>query len=94
MAHIADQVREALIADGWAQSPAPGGGLLFDKLIVGWGFAGVMVPDGRRRVYVHVPAMGRWLARLDGWSEVEKEIDLREYDDAAAAIAAILVKGA
>lgn len=89
MERIADKVAAALVADGWE---AFAGGR-FEKVIVGWAEGGGMVPDGRRRVRLVLDGLGRWFERVDGWGKVEKDVDLREFDNAAAAIAAILDKG-
>lgn len=93
MQHISDQVHAALIAGGWQDCAAPGGGRIYEKVIVGWAAPGAMVPDGRRKIFLHLPVAGRWFLRLDGWGDIEREEDLRNFKNAADAIAAVLNKG-
>lgn len=93
MEHIADRVAAALLAGGWVEDRAPGpeGAVrCFRKLVPGAAEAGALVPDGRRVLFVQICERGRWFERVDGWGKVEKDVDLREFEEAAAAIAAVL----
>lgn len=81
--HISERVKAALIADGWLYAIAPAGHH-FEKMFPTAG------EHGRAKVFLLIEPCGRWFERLDGWGAVEKDVDLREFDKAAEAIAAIL----
>lgn len=87
MDRIAEQVAAELIAQGWVLQYG-----IFNKVIIGWGQPGVMVPDGRRKVYLKIDEAGRWFERVDAFGALERDVDLRECANAAEAIAAILQK--
>jgi hypothetical protein len=94
MAHISEKVVAALLADGWVLNARGGGVERYQKRIVGAESGGAMVPDGARVVNVQICAIGRWFERVDGWGKIEKDVDLRNFDNPAAAIAAVLQKEA
>jgi len=74
--HISNQVRNALIADGWTRH-ANG---TFSKRIEGFASAGSL-SDGTRVVRLAMDESGRWLERQDGWGNVERDADLRNYEN-------------
>lgn len=84
--HISDQVEAELVAQGWMNH-----GEEFRKLVQDIEEAGAL-SDGRRVVRLVICPKGRWLERVDGWGKVEREVDLRDYTDAKAAIKAVLTK--
>jgi len=45
---------------------------------------------GEAIVTLMMDQSGRWLERVNGWGETEREIDLREYEVADRAIVAVL----
>lgn len=84
--HISDQVAELLQNDGW-QETAPN---TWRCMISGFAPAGT-ISDGTRIVRLTICDAGRYLSRVDGWNHVEKDVDLRNWqDNPAGAIAAVL----
>lgn len=90
MVYFDEIVRARLVADGWDRQPRCFDGDVFHKRIPGFGPKGAFAPDGVRFVKLRLDDRGRYLERIDGWGKVEKDVDLREFDEAAAAIAAVL----
>lgn len=85
--HIADRIRDALLADGWKQAPSGA----YVKLIDSFEEGGTVSPTGARLVTLSMDLSGRWLERRDAWGDVENDVDLRDWsDDPAGAIAAVL----
>lgn len=82
--HISEQVAAALIADGWARTVENGDTLFRKSRPTGGAF-------GQSRVCLCLDVTGRWLERSDGWGDVEREVDLRDWQgNAAGAITAAL----
>ena len=89
MAQIAEQVAAALIAGGWQQVAVSAHKSDWQKRVPG-------APGGQyeeRGVIANVRIdAGRWFERSDGWGRVIADVDLREFQDGAAAVAALLAK--
>jgi hypothetical protein len=84
--HISEQVAETLTASQWTALEAGA----FTKRLDAYEEAGT-VSNGARQVTLTIDESGRWLARLDGWGKVARDVDLREFPGApGAAIAAVL----
>ena len=78
--HISEQVHAYLIADGWWIC-----GVKFNKIFATGGLF------GRQIKTLQMDKTGRWLERVDGWGNVERDVDLRNFpNDPAGAIAAVL----
>jgi len=90
MVYFDEIVRCRLIADGWLRHRALDGADRFEKRFVGVAPAGAFGPDGARKLVLRLDEQGRYLERIDGWGKVEKDVDLREFNEAAEAIAAVL----
>lgn len=89
--HISEKVEQALIADGWELQSFINAGdrCNYQKRIENFAPAGT-VSNGARVVTLRIDQTGRWLERVDGWGKVERDVDLRRFDDAATAIQAVL----
>ena len=57
-----------------------------DPVFAGGGHFGIHIAHRTTPIF----SAGRWFERVDGWGKIEKDVDLRKFDDAAAAIAAVL----
>ena len=84
--HISDKILAELLRTGWRHKAKD----TFTKRIEGYAEAGT-VSNGARIVTLEMDATGRWLSRVDGWGKVEKDADLRNYqNDPRGAIDAVL----
>ena len=83
--HISDRVAQALLADGWRIAALSRKGDMSYTRTIATGGA-----FGRATQTLSIDLTGRWLARLDGWGTVERDVDLRDHTDPQAAIAAVL----
>lgn len=83
--HIADHVALTLIDFGWRNQDDG----TYTKRIRCFAEAGTM-SDGTRVVRLRLDDNGRWLERIDGWGNVERDVDLRDYASPRAAINAVL----
>lgn len=72
--------------DGWNVTA---GGLGYMKRIPGFAEPGAL-SDGTRMVRLELCSRGRYLARMDGWGNVLRDVDLRDFDSPEAAVAATL----
>lgn len=71
--HTSEKIAELLIEDGFVFKNGE-----YSKLVNGVAEAG-QLSDGARVVRITISEDGRWLSRVDGWGEVEKDVDLRDY---------------
>ena len=84
--HISDQIADLLIAQGWEACKGE-----FVKTLEAFAQPG-LISNGRRVVRLAFSPDYRWLERRSGWGDVDQEIDLRNYPNAAqAAIDAALL---
>jgi hypothetical protein len=81
---LADQVRAALADYGFQAR-----GDELSMRIEGFAEEGT-VSSGARVVTLRLDQQGRYLERLDGFGKVERDVDLRQFDDPQAAIEAVL----
>lgn len=80
--HIAEQVTEALVADGWNNSNHS---LIFKKRLPTGGAFGFQI------MTLRIDNSGRWLERVDGWGNVERGVDLRDFpNDPVSAIETVM----
>jgi len=82
--HISDMVTDELVLDGWDDRAQDNGDVIFYKRLPTGGAFGEAI------VTLRMDHTGRWLERVDGWGTVERDVDLREYISAEAAIEAVL----
>lgn len=87
--HISDQIVNALRADGWKHAGRIDQ-IEYRKRIPGFAPAGT-ISDGTRLVRLTICPAGRYLERVDGWGNVEKDVDLRVWkNDPEGAIRRVL----
>jgi hypothetical protein len=89
MPHIRDAIEAELLRTGWSVDHS---GYIFKKRIENFAPAGSF-SDGTREVRLQMDMCGRYLERIDGWGDAEKDVDLRDYagrplDAIAAALTA------
>ena len=83
--YIMDQIEAELIATGWQAN-----GLAFTKRIEGFAPAG-QFSNGARVVTLRIDETGRWFERVGAWGDIERDVDLRNFDNSPeGAIAAVL----
>jgi len=78
--HISARVSALLRADGWA--------------VTGWTFKKRAPTGGQfgfQIMTLRIDETGRWFERVDGWGKVERDVDLRNYEnDPAGAIKVVI----
>ena len=67
--HISDEARDVLIQRGFSTSDAT----TYKRTIATGG------AFGRTTQTARIDPTGRWLERVDGWGNVERDCDLRDY---------------
>lgn len=77
--HISEQIAAELINQGFEQINGD-----FHKTVNTNG------AFGKSLIIVRIDPAGRWLERIDGWNNVECDIDLRNFDNASSAISALI----
>lgn len=82
--HISQQIKDHLITDGWDDREQTNGDTLFYKRLPTGGQFGEAITTLR------MDKTGRWFERVNGWGDVESEVDLRDHSDADAAVKAVL----
>lgn len=83
--HIKEQIIEELKTTGWKVQ-----GKTAEKLVHSFSQSGTL-SDGSRVVRLSIDECGRWFERLDGWGNVQKDVDLRNFENSPkAAIEAVL----
>ena len=73
--HVSDEVRAVLVQHGFSTSDAT----TYKRTIATGG------AFGRTTQIVQIDQTGRWLECVDGWGNVKKDVDLRDYAGRASA---------
>lgn len=85
--HISEQVAAHLVSAGFTASQAPNG----DTVYTGTAGTSGGAFDRPVRATLRVDATGRWLESVDGWGNVTRDTDLRNWAGRAAeAVAHVL----
>jgi hypothetical protein len=78
--HISERIAQTLLADGWQGSP----GRMQKRTTTAGAFDHTIT-------VLETDTSGRWLMRVNGWGQTEREVDLRQYqNDPHGAITAAL----
>lgn len=82
--HISDKVKAELVKRGFEFARVLDNDAYYSRTVATGGAFGRTVET------VRMDSTGRWLERVDGWNAVERDVDLRCYDDADKAVHCVL----
>lgn len=82
--HISDKVKAELVKRGFHAGEVTATDAYYSRKVATGG------QYGTANQTVRISNDGRWLERVDGWNNVERDLDLRCYDDAAKAVHCVL----
>lgn len=84
--HIGEEIKEILVRNGLQSKD----GLNFKGHLFIPSRAGQMNPSGMFKVELNISENLRWLEAIDGWGNIIKDVDLRNFELAQDAIDAVL----